>query len=56
MVIGNNFHVCGVLCVSEHLKNLLNFLVCENVELIVLHQLVVHNSFNLSWQRQACQF
>ena len=56
MIIGNNLHVCGVLCVSEHLKNLLNFLICENVELIVLHQLVVHNSFNLSWQRQACQF
>ena len=55
MILCNDFHVSCILCVTKYLQDFLDFLVREDVELIVLDQLVVYDSFDFSGQRQAGQ-
>ena len=56
VILSDDFHVRCILRIPENLQDLLDLLVRENVELIILHKLIVHDPLNLSRQGQAGQF
>ena len=56
VILRDDFHVCRVLCITEDLQDLFDLLVREDVELVILHNLIVYYALNLSWQCQARQF
>lgn len=56
VILSNHFHLSCVLCVQENLKDLLDFLVCEYVELVVLDKLIVHDSLDFSGHSQTREF
>ena len=55
MVPRNDFHVGSIARVHEHLHYLLYLFVREYIKLVVLDQLVVHNSFYFTRQSQTCE-
>ena len=55
VVFSYHFHMRCILCVSEHLQNFLDLLVRKDIELIILNQLIMNDTLDLSRQRQTCQ-
>lgn len=46
MVACNDLHVCRILRVKEHLHDFFHFFVPKDAELVVFHDLVLHDSFD----------
>lgn len=55
MVPRDDFHVGSIARVHEHLHNFFDLFVCENIKLVVLDELVVHDSFYFTGQSKTCK-
>mmetsp|Transcript_23276 Transcript_23276/g.31078 ORF Transcript_23276/g.31078 Transcript_23276/m.31078 type:complete len:324 (+) Transcript_23276:370-1341(+) len=55
MVLRDHFHLRGVAGVHKYLQDFFHLFVSEDIELVVLHQLVLHNPLYFTRKCQACQ-